>query len=167
MPSDIAWDRYGQVPLGWSRVQAVRDFVDDHVQFGCVHSRPARTAVETLNDGLVVCRDHTHLAIALSRALNIPDRYCTGYVSDIAQPPPNAPMDFAAWMEGSLGGQWRVFDPRTDGIRFGRVLIARGRAAADVPLTHSFGKQELKGFDVWIDKLGDALDAPTPPSPFS
>lgn len=157
--SDFAWQHFDQAPYGWPRVQAVCDFVHNHVRFGYEHSRPTRTAVETLNEGIGVCRDYTHLAIALCRSLNIPARYCTGYVSDIGQPPPYAPMDFAAWMEVYLDGRWWVFDPRNNDVRFGRVLIARGRDAADVPLTHSFGRHELKGFEVWIDEVGD-MEAP-------
>lgn len=153
--SDFAWQSFSWAPQGWRRVQAVCDFVHNHVRFGYEHSRPTRTAVETLNEGIGVCRDYSHLAIALCRSLNIPARYCTGYVSDIGQPPPYPPMDFAAWMEVYLDGRWWVFDPRNNDIRFGRVLIARGRDAADVPLTHSFGHHDLKAFEVWIDPLGD------------
>jgi transglutaminase-like putative cysteine protease len=156
--SDFAWKRFDDGPLGWARVQAVCDFVHNRVTFGYEHSRPTRTAVEALNEGVGVCRDYTHLAVALCRCLNIPARYCTGYVSDIGQPPPYASMDFAAWMEVYLGGKWWVFDPRNNDTRFGRVLIARGRDAADVPLTHSFGHHELSGFEVWIDEAGDATD---------
>ncbi|RYH08308.1 transglutaminase family protein [Tropicimonas sp. IMCC6043] len=164
--SDFAWERFGSGPQGWDRVQAICDFVHDHVSFGYEHSRPTRTAVETLNEAVGVCRDFAHLAVALCRCLNIPARYCTGYVSDIGQPPPYAPMDFAAWMEVHLGGKWWVFDPRNNDIRRGRVLIARGRDAADVPLTHSFGKHELKDFKVWIDRSDDgaaAFDEPVRP----
>ncbi|MCL5776138.1 transglutaminase family protein [Limibaculum sp. FT325] len=153
--SDFAWANFNRGPLGWPRVQAVCDFVHNHVRFGYEHSRPTRTAVETLNEGVGVCRDYTHLAIALCRCLNIPARYCTGYVSDIGRPPPYPPMDFAAWMEVYLGDRWWVFDPRNNDIRFGRVLIARGRDAADVPLTHSFGHHELQAFEVWIEKIAN------------
>lgn len=155
--SDFAWANFDGGPLGWRRVQAICDFVHNHVRFGYEHSRPTRTAADTLNEAVGVCRDYTHLAIALCRSLNIPARYCTGYVSDIGQPPPYPPMDFAAWMEVYLGGRWRVFDPRNNDVRFGRVLIARGRDAADVPLTHSFGRHELKGFEVWIDEIKDGV----------
>ncbi|GAB4516898.1 MAG: transglutaminase family protein [Roseibium sp.] len=157
--SDFAWDRFSHGPQGWPRVQAVCDFVHQHVRFGYEHSRPTRTAVETLSEGIGVCRDYTHLAIALCRCLNIPARYCTGYVSDIGQPPPYPPMDFAAWMEVYLGGGWWVFDPRNNDVRIGRVLIARGRDAADVPLTHSFGRHELTDFKVWIDRIDDGDEA--------
>lgn len=155
--SETAWSLFGNLAPGWSRVQAVCDWVHNHVTFGYEHSRPTRTAAETYAEARGVCRDYTHLAIAFCRALNIPTRYCTGYVSDVGQPPPYATMDFAAWMEVYLGGRWWVFDPRNNDIRFGRVLIARGRDAADVPLTHSFGTHVLSDFSVWID---DA-DGPT------
>lgn len=151
--SEIAWEKFGAGPVGWARVQAVCDFVHDHVRFDYMQARATRTAAETAREKVGVCRDFTHLAIALCRALNIPARYCTGYVSDIGQTPPHPPMDFAAWMEVYLGGQWWVFDPRNNDTRFGRVLIARGRDAADVPLTHSFGQHELTGFEVWIGAL--------------
>ncbi|WP_029066408.1 transglutaminase family protein [Labrenzia sp. DG1229] len=156
--SNFAWQQFSQEPQGWGRVQAVCNFVHDHIQFGYEHSRPTRTAAEALKEGVGVCRDYTHLAVTLCRCLNIPARYCTGYVSDIGKPPPYSPMDFAAWMEVYLGGKWWVFDPRNNDIRFGRVLVARGRDAADVPLAHSFGQNELKGFEVWIDKIEEAVD---------
>ncbi|WP_282047030.1 transglutaminase-like domain-containing protein [Roseibium album] len=158
--SDFAWGRFGETALGWPRVKAICDYVNRHVRFGYEHSRATRTAVETLNEGIGVCRDYAHLAIAICRCLNIPARYCTGYVSDIGQPAPYPPMDFAAWMEVYLGGKWLVFDPRNNDIRFGRVLIARGRDAADVPLSHSFGHHDLKSFEVWIDKATKTDDLP-------
>ncbi|MCV0429097.1 MAG: transglutaminase family protein [Roseibium sp.] len=158
--SDFAWQQFNHEPQGWRRVQAVCDFVHQHVRFGYEYSRVTRTAVETLNERVGVCRDYAHLAIALCRCLNIPARYCTGYVSDIGQPPPYPPMDFAAWMEAYLGDRWWVFDPRNNDTRYGRVLIARGRDAADVPMTHSFGRHELKGFEVWIDKIKEMADLP-------
>jgi len=151
--SDFAWKRFEGTAPGWDRVQAICDFAHTHVAFGYEHSRPTRTAQEALNEGIGVCRDYTHLAIALCRSLNIPARYCTGYISDIGQPPPYAPMDFCAWMEVYLGGAWWVFDPRNNDTRYGRVLVARGRDAADVPLTHTFGAHELTEFKVWIDKI--------------
>ncbi len=153
--SEAAWSLFGSTPLGWSRVKAVCDYCHGHITFGYEHSRPTRTAAEAHMERRGVCRDYAHLAIAFCRALNIPARYCTGYVSDISQPPPYAPMDFAAWMEVYLGGSWWTLDPRNNDIRFGRVLIARGRDAADVPLTHSFGLHRLTEFRVWIDQITD------------
>jgi transglutaminase-like putative cysteine protease len=150
--SDEAWRRFGPTPLGWARVQAICDFVHNHVTFGYEHARATRTAAETFAEARGVCRDFAHLAIAFCRCLNIPARYCTGYISDIGVPPPHAAMDFAAWMEVFLGDRWHVFDPRNNEPRVGRILIARGRDAADVPLTHSFGPSTLAGFRVWVDE---------------
>jgi transglutaminase-like putative cysteine protease len=148
--SETAWSLFGATPLGWPRVQAVCDWVHAHVTFDYMSARADRTAAETLAEGRGVCRDFTHLAVTFCRALNIPTRYCTGYVSDIGVPPPHPPMDFAAWMEVYLGGAWRTFDPRNNDVRRGRVLVGRGRDAADVPLTHGFGPHVLTGFEVWI-----------------
>jgi transglutaminase-like putative cysteine protease len=150
---DEAWRLFGHIPKGWGRVQAICDFVNGHIQFGYAHSRPTRTALEAYAEGRGVCRDFAHLAVTFCRALNIPARYCTGYVSDIGLPPPYEPMDFAAWMEVWLGGRWHTFDPRNNAPRIGRVLIAQGRDAADVPLTHTFGPNVLAGFRVWTDEI--------------
>lgn len=146
--SDFAWKVFGPTPLGRERVQAVVDFVHGHLRFDYDHSRPTRTAYEAYNEGVGVCRDFAHLAITLMRCLNIPARYCTGYVSDIGLPPPYAPQDFAAWLEVFLGGTWHTFDPRNNDPRIGRILVARGRDAEDVPLTLTFGPNTLVNFKV-------------------
>jgi transglutaminase-like putative cysteine protease len=119
---------------------------------GYEHSRATRTASEAYAERHGVCRDYAHLAVAFCRCLNIPARYCTGYITDIGLPPPYAPMDFAAWIEVYLGGRWHTFDPRNNAPRIGRILIARGRDAADVPLTHTFGPGTLSGFRVWAEE---------------
>jgi len=150
--SEEAWRLFSGTPPGWLRVQAICDFVYRHVTFGYEHSRPTRTAAETYAEGRGVCRDYAHLAVAFCRCMNIPTRYCTGYLSDIGEPPPYAPMDFAAWMEVYLSGRWWVFDPRNNSPRIGRILIAQGRDAADVPLTHTFGPNILAGFRVWTQE---------------
>ncbi|MBP7001206.1 transglutaminase family protein [Amaricoccus sp.] len=150
--SEDAWRLFEATPPGWARVQAICDFVNAHITFGYEFSRPTRTAWEAYTERRGVCRDFAHLAVAFCRCMNIPARYCTGYVSDIGLPPPYAEMDFAGWMEVYLGGRWRMFDPRNNAPRWGRVLIAQGRDAADVPLTHTFGPGELRGFKVWIDE---------------
>jgi transglutaminase-like putative cysteine protease len=151
--SEEAWRLFSATPLGWPRVQAVCNFVHNHITFGYEHSRPTRTAAETYAERRGVCRDYAHLAIAFCRCLNIPARYCTGYITDIGLPPPYSPMDFAAWMEVYLGGAWHVFDPRNNAPRIGRILIAQGRDAADVPLTHTFGPNTLAGFRVWAEEV--------------
>jgi transglutaminase-like putative cysteine protease len=158
--SDEAWRRFGQTAPGWSRVMAVCDFVHAHLTFGYRHARATRTAAQALAEGHGVCRDFAHLAIALCRCLNIPARYCTGYISDIGEPPPYEPMDFAAWMEVYLDGQWRVFDPRNHKPRIGRILVARGRDAADVPLTQTFGPHVMTDFRVWSEEAGRADPPP-------
>ena len=149
---DIAWDLFGGTPEGWPRVQAICDFVHERVTFGYHHARSTKTAWDTYNERTGVCRDYTHLAIALCRSMNIPARYCTGYLSDIGTPPPYV-GDFAAWFEAYLDGGWHMFDPRNNVPRVGRVLIAQGHDAADVPLSHSFGPNTLESFKVWADEI--------------
>lgn len=146
--SEVAWSLFGGAPAGWWRVKAICDYVHNHIVFGYEHSRPTRTAAEVFRERRGVCRDYAHLALAFCRCLNIPARYCTGYVSDIGLPPPYAPQDFAAWIEVFLGGAWHTFDPRNNDPRIGRILIARGRDAADVPIAMTFGPSTLLSFRV-------------------
>jgi transglutaminase-like putative cysteine protease len=149
--SDFAWKHFGSGPTGWARVQAVCDFVHRHIAFSYQHARPTRTAWEAYQEGQGVCRDFAHLAITLCRCLNIPARYCTGYLGDYGTEPPYGPMDFAAWFEAFLGDRWYTFDARNNTPRIGRVLIARGRDACDVALSSTFGPNTLEGFKVWTD----------------
>ena len=155
--SDAAWRLFGQSPTGWGRVQAICDFVHQHIQFGYEHARATKTAWEAFNERTGVCRDFTQLAIAFCRCMNIPARYCTGCLSDIDIPPPHGPMDFVAWFEAYLGGRWYTFDPRNNVPYIGRVLIARGRDAADVPISNTFGPNTLKSFGVWADEVSDGV----------
>lgn len=148
-----AWRLFGNTPPGWDRVQAINDFVHNHVSFGYEHASATRTAWETFTERRGVCRDFAHLAISLCRCMNIPARYCTGYLGDIAIPPPYAPMDFSAWFEAYLGGCWYTFDPRNHTPRIGRVLMARGRDAIDVAISTTFGANRLVGFKVWTDEV--------------
>ena len=154
--SVIAWQLFGNTVPGWPRVQAICDFVNQHIAFGYRFARPTKTASEAFHERQGVCRDYAHLAIALCRCLNIPARYCTGYLGDIDVPPDNAPMDFAAWFEAYIGGAWYTFDARNNAPRVGRVLIARGRDAADVAISMTFGPNSLEGFRVWADELTPA-----------
>ncbi|MES2603810.1 MAG: transglutaminase family protein, partial [Pseudomonadota bacterium] len=151
--SVTAWQLFGNGPTGWGRVQAVCNYVNNHILFGYQYARATKTAQEAFNERTGVCRDYTHLAIAFCRCLNIPARYCTGYLSDIGLPPPYATMDFAAWFEVYLGGKWHVFDARNNKPYIGRVLIARGRDAADVAISSTFGPNTLKSFKVWTDEV--------------
>ncbi|MGP3699679.1 transglutaminase-like domain-containing protein [Rhodobacter sp. NSM] len=150
--SQLAWDLFGSVTPGWARVQAISDFAHDHVRFDYANASPFRTAYQTWEEGTGVCRDFTHLAIALCRALNIPARYINGYLGDIGVPPAG-PMDFCAWTEVYIGGRWHTFDPRNNQRRIGRIVVARGRDAADVPLIHSFGSHELTHFFVRCEEV--------------
>jgi transglutaminase-like putative cysteine protease len=134
-------------------VQAICDFVHSHIEFGYQHARRTRTAWEAYAERRGVCRDFAHLAIALCRCMNIPARYCTGYLGDIRIPAVPAPMDFAGWFEAYLGGQWYTFDARNNSPRIGRVLMARGRDACDVALTTAFGPNTLQRFQVWADEV--------------
>lgn len=154
-----AWELFANTPPGWERVQAICDYVHQHIRFGYGHASPTKSACQVFHDREGVCRDFAHLAVAFCRCMNIPARYCTGYVSDIGEPPPHAEMDFAAWFEAYLGDRWVTFDPRNNKPRIGRILIARGRDAADVALTTSFGPSMLESFKVWTEALGDSQDA--------
>jgi transglutaminase-like putative cysteine protease len=146
--TEIAWKQFGNSPMGWGRVQAICDFVHNHIRFDYMQARATRTALEAYRERVGVCRDFAHLAIALCRSMNIPARYCTGYLGDIGLPPSAAPMDFAGWFEAFLDGQWYVFDPRNNDSRIGRVLIARGRDAVDVAISTTFGPNTLASFKV-------------------
>jgi transglutaminase-like putative cysteine protease len=151
--SESAWNLFGQTPTGWGRVQAICDYVHRHLTFGYEHARMTRTALEAFDERIGVCRDFTHLAVAFCRCMNIPARYCTGYLGDIGVPPMDEPMDFSAWFEVFLDGQWHTFDARHNTPRIGRVLIARGRDAADVALSNTFGPATLTSFRVWTDEV--------------
>ena len=153
--SDFAWSKFGAIPWGWSMVQAICDFVHDHITFGYEHANSTKTAFDALEEGRGVCRDFAHLAIALCRCMNIPARYCTGYLGDIGVPPNSAPMDFSAWFEVYLGNAWYAFDARHNQPRIGRILIARGRDATDVAIVTSFGPGKLSGFKVMTEEVSD------------
>ena len=148
-----AWRLFGHVTPGWTRVQAVCDFAHQHIAFGYHFARPTKTASEAFAERQGVCRDYAHLAITLLRCLNIPARYCTGYLGDIGVPISDAPMDFAGWLEAYIGGAWHTFDPRNNERRIGRILIARGRDAADVAISTAFGPNILQVFRVWTDEV--------------
>jgi transglutaminase-like putative cysteine protease len=155
-----AWRLFGGVTPGWARVQAICDFVHDRIRFGYGYGRPTKTAAEALYEGNGVCRDYAHLAIALCRAMNIPARYASGYLGDIGIPPQPDPMDFCAWFEVWLGGRWHTFDARYNTPRIGRILMVRGRDAADVAMVTSFGAHRFETFRVWCDEIAGAVDTP-------
>jgi len=160
MLSDAAVNLFGTTPLGWKRVQAVCDWVHDHVRFEYAAGNPDATSVDVFEARVGVCRDFAHLAISFCRALNIPARYVFGYLPDIDVPPPADPMDFCAWMEVYLGGRWWTFDPRNNARRVGRVVIARGRDAMDVAMVTSYGKLLLEQMTVWADEIIPTAETP-------
>jgi transglutaminase-like putative cysteine protease len=152
---DFAWQTFRQTKAGWERVQAICDFVHGHLQFDYQKARSDRTALEGFRERVGVCRDFTHLAITLCRCMNIPARYATGYLGDIGVPADPNPMDFSAWFEVYLQGQWYTFDARHNHRRIGRVLIGLGRDAADVPITMAFGQQSLDHFRIFTEEIVD------------
>jgi transglutaminase-like putative cysteine protease len=154
--SQVAWNLFSYTAPGWKRVQAICDYVHTHIVFGYADARPTKTAWEAYKERKGVCRDYAHLAITFCRCMNIPARYCTGYLGDMGTPPPYGVMDFAAWFEVYLGGAWYTFDARNNVPRIGRVLIARGRDAADVAIATTFGPNTLESFKVWTDEIGDS-----------
>ncbi len=136
-------------------MQAIVDFTHSHVEFGYHHARPTKTAWDAHQEQKGVCRDFAHLAITLCRCMNIPARYCTGYLGDIGIPPVDAPMDFSAWFEAYLGGRWYTFDARHNTPRIARILMARGRDATDAALTTTFGSATLTRFEVHTDEVAE------------
>ena len=151
----LAWQLFGATAPGWLRVQRVCDFVHRHLKFDYLQARNTRTAYEAYRERVGVCRDFAHLAVTLCRCLNIPARYCAGYLGDIRVPAVPDPMDFSAWFEAYLGDRWHTFDPRHNVPRVGRILMARGRDAADVALLTSFGSNRLERFTVWCNEVDD------------
>ena len=163
--SDIAWALFGNFPTGWARVQAVCAFVHQHIKFDYQQARSTRSAWDGYNERVGVCRDFAHLALTFCRCLNIPARYCTGYLGDIGVPPDGMPMDFSGWFEVFLGGRWYTCDARHNRPRIGRIPIAYGRDASDVAISNTFGPNTLTGFLIWTDEVAtDDISSPPPGS---
>ncbi|MXP64074.1 transglutaminase family protein [Roseomonas sp. M0104] len=151
--ADFAWAQFAGTPPGWGRVQAICDFAHNHLTFDYQRADRTRSASDGFTCRVGVCRDFAHLAITLCRCMNIPARYCTGYLGDIGVPAVPYPMDFSAWFEAYLGGRWHTFDARHNTPRIGRILMATGRDATDVALSTSFGASTLARFEVVTDEL--------------
>jgi transglutaminase-like putative cysteine protease len=151
--SEIAWELFGQVPDGWTKVQAICDWVHDNIQFGYEYARPTKTAYETYSERTGVCRDYMHLAATFCRCLDIPARCATGYLGDIGVPVSPLPMDFTSWFEAYLDHQWYTFDARHNVPRIGRILMARGQDAVDVALSTSFRPVMLEKLTVWSEEI--------------
>jgi transglutaminase-like putative cysteine protease len=154
--SNLAWSLFGGVTPGWQRVRAICDYAHDRICFGYQHARCDRTASEGHEERVGVCRDFAHLAVTLCRCMNIPARYCTGYLGDIGVPADPAPMDFSAWFEVYLDGKWFTFDARHNHSRIGRIVMARGRDAADVAISTSFGAAQLARFAVITEEVNES-----------
>lgn len=157
-----AWELFGNLPPGWTRVQAICDHVHRWIRFDYMAASSTRGALEVHHGRVGVCRDYAHLAITFCRCMNIPARYVNGHLGDIGVPVVD-PMDFSAWievwLEGPEGGRWYTFDPRNNARRIGRIVVARGRDAADIPLINSFGPHLLKHFRVWTHDLEQVPDS--------
>jgi transglutaminase-like putative cysteine protease len=153
--SEVAWALFSQSPSGARRVQAICDYVHEHITFGYADARPTKSAWDAFVERKGVCRDFAHLAITFCRCMNIPARYCTGYLGDAGMPPPYGPMDFAAWFEAYVDGHWQTFDPRNNEPRIGRILMARGRDATDVAISNAFGPNTLVSFKVLVDEISE------------
>jgi transglutaminase-like putative cysteine protease len=151
--SNFAWSTFQSVDPGWARVRAICDYVHDRIVFNYQSADATRTAFDGQRDQTGVCRDFAHLAITLCRCMNIPARYCTGYLGDIGVPKDPAAMDFSAWFEVLLDGRWYTFDARHNIPRIGRILMGRGRDATDVAISTSFGPSKLVGFNVHTDEV--------------
>ena len=151
--NQFAWSQFSQTQAGWPRVQAVCDFVHQHIRFDYQKARSSRTAWDAYHERTGVCRDFTHLAITLCRCLNVPAllHRLSGRYRLATDAKPDG---FQRWFEAFLGGQWYAFDARHNVPRIGRVLMARGRDAADVALTTTFGINQLQSLTVWTDEIG-------------
>jgi transglutaminase-like putative cysteine protease len=159
--SATAWELFGATPPGGERVQAVCDWIHEHVAYG-VASVPTTTTMEVFERRGGMCRDFAHLGVSLCRALGIPARYTFGYMPDIGIPGPYPPMDFHAWFEVWLGERWWTFDARFNTPRIGRVPIGRGRDAVDVAMITTYGGATLRAMTVWADEVASADVAPLP-----
>ena len=155
--SNVAWSLFGMSPRGARRVQAICDYVHQHITFNYANARPTRTAWEAFNEKTGVCRDFAHLAVAFCRCMNIPGPLLHRLPRRRGLPPPYGPMDFAAWFEAYVDGHWHTFDPRNNVPRIGRTLIGRGRDATDVAISNAFGLNTLVGFKVWADDISERL----------
>jgi transglutaminase-like putative cysteine protease len=162
---NFAWEKFGQVQHGWPRVQAISQWLHDNIEYRFMSGRPDLSAWDVLQRGYGVCRDFAHLAIALNRTFNIPARYVTGHLPDIGFPDPAGHMDFHAYAEVYLGGNWFTTDARFHVPRIGRIKVSCGQDAVDGAFSTIFGGANLTYFEVWAYQVargtvgvGDPLD---------
>jgi len=133
----LANDLFGLVPPGYRRVESIRQWVNNRTRFTSGSSSFTTSAIDTYQQQVGVCRDYSHLMIAMCRALNIPARFCSGL--DYGADPRLGPTDFHAYVEVFLGGRWYIFDPSGTAIPMGFVRIGTGRDAADISFATIFG----------------------------
>ncbi len=162
---NFAWNLFGQVPHGLPRVQAICDWVHNHIEYRTMSGRPDLSASEVIERRYGVCRDFAHAAIALCRTFNLPARYVTGHLPDIGCIDPGSPMDFHAYFEVYLGQDWLTFDARFNVPRIGRIKLAHGADAVDGAFATIYGEANPIYFEVWayqVDpqrvSVGDPID---------
>lgn len=149
---ETAWDLFSKTAPGWTRVQAICDWIHGAITYDDKQSNTNTTALDVYNQRTGICRDFSHLGISFCRALNIPARYVFGYLPEINVPPSKTPMDFHAWFEVFLGGRWYTCDARHNIPRIGRVIVGYGRDAVDCSMLTTFGPATLKQITVWADE---------------
>jgi transglutaminase-like putative cysteine protease len=162
---NFAWEKFGSVAHGWPRVQAISRWVHDNIEYRFMSGRPDLSAWDVLQRGYGVCRDFAHLAVALNRTFNVPARYVTGHLPDVAFPDPEGHMDFHAYGEVYLGGRWFTTDARFHVPRIGRITVSTGLDAVDGAFSTIYGGANLTYFEVWAYQVprgkvgvGDPLD---------
>jgi transglutaminase-like putative cysteine protease len=162
---NFAWEKFGQVEHGWPRVQAISQWLHDNIEYRYMSGRADLSAWDVLTRGYGVCRDFAHLAVALNRTFNIPSRYVTGHLPDIGFPDPEGHMDFHAYAEVYLGGDWFTTDARFHVPRIGRIKVSCGQDAVDGAFSTIYGGAALTYFQVWAYQVargtvgvGDPLD---------
>lgn len=163
--TNFAWEKFGQVEHGLPRVTAISQWLHDNIEYRYGSGAPHLSAWDVLSRGYGVCRDFAHLAIALNRTFNVPARYVTGHLPDIGFPDPENHMDFHAYAEVYLGGQWYTTDARFHVPRIGRIKISCGADAVDGAFSTIYGGASLAYFQVWAYQVprgtvgvGDPLD---------
>lgn len=148
----FAYEEFGQIPPGFTRVQAICDWVYEHLDYTPGSTTATSTAADVLLQRTGVCRDYAHLAISLCRGIGIPARYVSGYAVDL-QPP-----DYHGFMEAFLDGQWYLFDPTRLASTLGLVRIGVGRDAADVAFCTLTGSATLLEKQVWANLRDEHTD---------
>jgi transglutaminase-like putative cysteine protease len=162
---NFAWEKFGAVQHGWPRVQAISQWLHDNFEYRYFSGRSDLSAWDVLQRGYGVCRDFAHLAIALNRTFNLPARYVTGHLPDLGVRTTDAHMDFHAYAEVYLGGDWFTTDARFHRPRAGRIKLSCGQDAVDGAFSTIFGGANLTFFEVWAYQVapgavgvGDPVD---------